>query len=306
MQIPPRLLTALKILGSVLVIGAFLWALASQWGEISKYTFQVSPVWLVLAFVFAMLRGPLIVYPWWRIVTAWGYGFGWWRAVRVYFHAGLARYIPGQYWFVLSRALLAEREGVLKRVTTASTLVETLLVTGSAGGVALVGFQQIANWSDTERYLILGASIVAPMILMALVSYEPITRLWSRLARLVKFDLPRPRLANDDSYWAISTAYLNWACYGLVAAFSLAGVSANGAAYIGQYPAIMGCFCASVLGAAVVLFVPQGLVVREGVFVFLLNTLLGVPIPEAVVAAALTRLIATAAEGIWAAIALRF
>ena len=59
-------------------------------------------------------------------------------------------------------------------------------------------------------------------------------------------------------------------------------------------------------GAAVVLFVPQGIVIREGVFAFLLNTLLGVPIHEAIVAAALTRLIATAAEGVWAAIALRF
>lgn len=305
MRIPPALLTTLKIIASILVIGAFLWALASQAGEIGKYTFQVSPIWLILAALFAILRGPLIVYPWWRIVTAWGYGFPWWRAVRVYFHSGLARYIPGQYWFVLSRALLAEREGVPKRVTTAATLFETLLVTGAAGGVALVGFQFIADWTDPVRYLILGGSIIAPMLLMALVSYEPITRIWARLARLIKFDLPRPRLANDDSYWAISTAYLNWACYGLVAAFSLAGVSANSAAYIAQYPAIIGCFCASVLGAAVVLFVPQGIVVREGVFVFLLNTLLAVPIPEAVVAAALTRLIATAAEGLWAAATLR-
>ncbi len=306
MRIPPALLTTFKIAGSALVTGAFLWALASQAGEISKYKWQVSPLWLVLAFVFAVLRGPLVVYPWWRIVTAWGYGFGWWRAMRVYFHSGLARYIPGQYWFVLSRALLAEREGVPKRVTTASTVVETLLVTGAAGGVALVGLQQVPGWTEPIRYLLMFGGIVTPLLLFALVSAEPITRIWARLARTLKFDLPRARLAREDSNGAIITSYLNWALYGLVAAFSLAGVGTDASLYIGQYPAIMGCFCASVLGAAVVLFVPQGIVVREGVFVFLLNSLLGVPIPEAIVAAAATRLIATAAEGAWAAIALRF
>jgi len=306
MRIPPALLTTLKIAGSVLVIGAFLWALASQAEEIRRYSWQFSPTWLVLAFVFAMLRGPLVVYPWWRIVRAWGYGFNWWRAMRVYLHSGLARYIPGQYWYVVSRALLAEGEGVPKRVTTAATVFETVLVTGAAGGVALVGLQQVPGWTEPVRYLLMLGGIVTPLILFALVSAEPITRIWARLARKLKFDLPRPRLAWEDSNAAIISSYLNWALYGLVAAFCVTGVGTDATAYIGQYPAIMGCFCASVLGAAVVLFVPQGIVVREGVFAFLLNTLLGVPIPEAIVAAALTRVIATTAEGVWAAIALRF
>ena len=72
-----------------------------------------------------------------------------------------------------------------------------------------------------------------------------------------------------------------------------------------EAPAIVGIFAASVLGAAVVLFVPQGIVVREGILVYLLSTLLGVPVPEAIVAAALTRLIAMGAEGLWALAALR-
>ncbi len=64
-------------------------------------------------------------------------------------------------------------------------------------------------------------------------------------------------------------------------------------------------FAASVLGAAVVLFVPQGIVIREGILVYLLNALLNVPVPEAIAAAALTRLVAMSAEGLWALAALR-
>ena len=51
---------------------------------------------------------------------------------------------------------------------------------------------------------------------------------------------------------------------------------------------------------------PLGIVVREGILVYLLNTLLAVPLPEAIAAAALTRLIAMGAEGLWALVALRF
>jgi Lysylphosphatidylglycerol synthase TM region len=305
-RIPPALLLALRVIGSALVIGAFLWAFAGQAGELASHSWQIAPLWLFIAFVCALARGPLIVYPWWRIVYAWGYGFDWWRGVRVYFHSGLARYIPGQYWFVLTRALLAEREGVPRRVTAASTLVETILVTGAAGGVALLGMQRVPGWPESTRWLFLLGGIIAPLLLVALVASTPASRVWGRLARLLKYDLPRPRLAWEDASWVVVASYGNWALYGLVAAFSLAGVAGDPGAYLANFPAIMGCFCASVLGAAVVLFVPQGIVVREGVFVFLLHALLSVPIPEAIAAAALTRLIATIAEGIWAVISLRF
>ena len=305
-RIPPRLLLALRIIASALVIGAFLWALAGQAQAIAAHNWQFTPVWLVLALLVALARGPLVVYPWWRIVYSWGYGFPWWRGMRVYFHSGLARYIPGQYWFVLSRALLAEREGVPKRVTAASTLAETLVVTGAAGGVALLGLQRVPDLPETTRWLLLLGGIITPPLLAALVSSTPASRMWSYLAHLMRYDLPRPRLAWDDSSWTIVAAYANWSLYGTVAAFSLAAVSADPALSLANIPAVIGCYSASALGAAVFLFVPQGIVVREGLFVYLLNTLLAVPIPEAVAAAALTRLIATLAEGIWAAIALRF
>jgi len=98
-------------------------------------------------------------------------------------------------------------------------------------------------------------------------------------------------------------SYLDWTLYGLVALFTLAGVS--GGEYLSQAPAVIGIFVASVLGAGILLFVPLGIVVREGIFVYLLNSLLAVPLPEAIAAAALTRLIAMAAEGLWALAALR-
>jgi hypothetical protein len=293
-------------MGVAAVVGAFLWALWGQIDEIGAHEWRVSWAFIVLAAGCALVRGPLIALPWWQIVRGWGYALGWWRGVRVYFHAGLARYIPGQYWYVLSRALLAEREGVLKSVATAATLVETVIVTGSAGGVALLGLSQVPGWPDGVGALLMTGGVLVPLALALAVGSGWSARFWDWLMRLVRRAPLISRLNWRDTVVSLAAAYGNWLLYGLIAVFALAGVGQQSGAYIMEAPAIIGCFTASVLGAAVVLFVPQGIVVREGVFVYLLGALLGVPVPEAIAAAALTRLLATLADGLWAAVALRF
>jgi hypothetical protein len=293
----------LQVAAGLLVVGAFLLALFSQAGQLGDYRWDVEPIYLAAAGLVALARGPFIVYPWWRIVQSWGYRLGWWRAVRLYFHSGLARYIPGQYWYVLGRAYLAENQGIPKSVTAASTLVETLMVTGSAGGVALLGLATAPGWSAAVTALLVVLGLIVPPLLVAVTGSAISARFWDRLMRLIKRGPLPSQLSWADATRALAGCYANWLLYGLIALFSLAGVS--GGSYLTEAPAIVGIFAASVLGAAVVLFVPQGIVVREGILVYLLNTLLGVPVPEAIVAAALTRLIAMGAEGLWALAALR-
>src|SRR5438874_3125041 len=144
----------LQVAAGALVVGAFLLALFSQADQLGGYRWNVEPIYLTAAGLAALARGPFIIYPWWRIVRSWGYPLGWWRAMRLYFHSGLARYIPGQYWYVLGRAYLAEGQGIPKSVTAASTLVETLAVTGSAGGVALLGLATAPGWSGVVTALL--------------------------------------------------------------------------------------------------------------------------------------------------------
>jgi glycosyltransferase 2 family protein len=318
----------LSIAAGVLIVGAFLFALYSQAGALRDYVWDVAPLYFVAAAVAALSRGPFIVYPWWRIVCSWGYALGWWRGVRIYFHSGLARYIPGQYWYVLGRAYLAESQGIPKTITAASTLVETLLVTGSAGGVAVLGLATTPGWGMGIMALLVLLGLSVPPVLVALTGSPLSARFWNWLLRLVRRGPLPAQLRNtsqsngmssspggtSQSYgiervsWAEASrallgCYANWVLYGLIAVLALAGVS--GGAYLAQTPAVIAIFAASVLGAAIVLFVPQGIVVREGILVYLLNALLGVPVPEAIAAAALTRLIAMGAEGLWALAALR-
>lgn len=296
---------ALRLGAVVLVVVVFALALAAQADALRDYRWDVDAGYLLMAGIVALLRGPLIVYPWWRIVRSWGLPLGWWRAVRLYFHSGLARYVPGQWWFVPARAYLAQREGVPPSATAASTVLETVVVTGAAVGVALAGLAGGTGWkwSSNSDAVLWALAVIAPIVLAGIMVTDLPVRLWNRVAELLKRGhVPPARLSKEDSLLTVFGAYGNWLLYGLVAALTLEGVSGFGSGREGI--TVVGIYAASVLGGAVLLFVPQGIVVREGVLVYLLNTMLGVPVPEAVVTAALTRLIAMAAEGAWAAGAL--
>ncbi len=215
----------LSIAAGVLIVGAFLFALFSQAGALRDYVWDVAPLYFVAAAVAALSRGPFIVYPWWRIVCSWGYALGWWRGVRIYFHSGLARYIPGQYWYVLGRAYLAESQGIPKTVTAASTLVETVLVTGSAGGVALLGVATAPGWGAAIVALLVVLGLAVPPALVALTGSPLSARFWNWLLRLVRRGPLPAQLSWAEAIRALLGCYANWVLYGLIAVFALAGVS---------------------------------------------------------------------------------
>lgn len=290
-----------RIALTLVVIGAFLIALGTQAGALRDYDWHVEPAYLMMAALVALGRGVPVVYPWWRIVTAWGYRLPWWRAVRVYFHSGLARYLPGQWWFVVGRVYLAEREGIRKAATASSTAIETVLLTGSALVIAGFGLVTLPIWSDlAARFLILLAAVTA--ILLA-ESHHLIEQLSERLLRWKGYEPMPARLRLGDTTQILAGCYANWLMYGLIAALLLAGLA--GESYLLQTLSVIGIFATSVLGGAVLLFVPQGIGVREGVLVYLLHTLLGVPVPVGIAVAALTRLVAMLAEGVWALVSLK-
>ncbi len=291
----PRALRLLRVVVSALVIAAFLAALASQFGQLQSYNWRASPGYIAAAALIAGARGATLTYPWWLVVRGWGYKLDWWRAVRLYFLSGMARYLPGQWWFVLGRAHLAEREGVPKGITTAATALETVLLTGSALVTALLGIAAVPALSGYAPYLLLAAVGAAVALLY---SPRPLERVSGRVLRRFKQEPPEARLGTTDTARALAGCFVNWLMYGLTAFFMLVGL--GGSQYLTLAPATVGLFAASVLGGSLGLLVPQGLVIREGVLVYLLGTLLGIPLPLGVAVAALTRLLAIVAEGIWA------
>lgn len=305
----PHVVRAARIIVAVLVVGVFLVTLVSQAGALRDFSWQIEPWYLVAAAAIAVSRGPVVVYPWWRIVRAWGYNVPWGRAVRLYFHSGLARYLPGQWWFVLGRVHLAEKEGVDRSATAASTVLETLILAGSAAAISLLGLAAIPAMSGSA-VLLIGLSITLSLLLVA--SPQILTRasnsaarwLQGRSAMLLRLTVLRDkRLSAADTLMIFTGCCGNWLLYGATAWLLLVGVAGGG--YLGNGLPVVGLFAASVLGGSLGFVVPQGLLIREGALVYLLHTLLGVPIPAGLAVAALARLFSIGAEGLWALISLR-
>jgi hypothetical protein len=294
-------LRTLKLLTALLVVGFFAWAFASQADKMQTLEWRVEWPCLAGAGLVALGRGVWIVYPWWRIVRSWGYKLPWKRAVRLYFHSGLARYIPGQWWFVAGRAYLADREGVPAAVTVAGTALETVMLTGTAILIGLVGLATVPSSGVFDWTWLTVAGAVATLLLVT--SPQLLSWLTNLLLRVTRREVLPSTLSTGDTMRALGGCVTNWVMYGLVAALLLGGLS--GGYYLALAPATVGIFALSVLGGSLLLFMPQGIVVREGVLVYLLQTLLGVPLPMALGVAALTRLFSMGAEGAWALVALR-
>lgn len=287
---------------AALVVGVFLWALALQLEALRSYRWQIAPAYLVLAAIVALARGATVVYPWWRIVQAWGYPLGWWSAVNLYFRSGLARYLPGQYWYILSRAYLAEGKGVPKAATAASTLVETVLLTGTAAAIALIGSATLPTGWTALLLLASGvgtlAALLAGLPLLAKASDRIL-----RVGSVGSQETRSSRLRVAAAVPILLVCCANWLFYGTVAALLTAGLA--GSEHLAQAPAVVGLFTASVLGGSLGLLVPQGIVIREGVLIYLLQSLLGVPVPAGVAIAAFSRILAMSAEGVWVLATLR-
>lgn len=280
-----------------LILLFFGLALYSQLPQIMSYHWAVDPTYLALAFVLLMARGPVVVYGWWAIMRRLGHKLPFGRSIRIIYHSALARYLPGQMWYAVSRVYLAEKEGVLKMITAVSLGLETALVVASAG---LVASLSLIAWPNAPVWL--GIVVLALLVLLILQPGLFFGVLNWGLARIGRKPI-EVRLSRLDMLRLLVPFVLNWLLYGLMS-FTLTA-SLYPALPWSSVPAVTGLFTASWLIGFLTIIVPQGIGVREGLIWGFLTTLLGVPPPVATATAILSRAFTMLGEGIWAAVALR-
>lgn len=215
--------------------------------------------------------------------------------VKVFFLAGLGRYVPGKVWAVAGMAFLAGREGLPPLGATAAAALGqiTFLTTGLLFlALVLPGYGGLG--AGILAALAGLAALVAAVVFLSASGPGARLRHWvghhvgERAARAFEiFDRIRPRTA---ILWGLG--YLGaWALLG--AAFTVfcaafLPVRAN------ALRVLAGSVAASYLAGYLVLVAPAGIGVREGVMTALLSTIM--PAPAAVVVAVVSRVWFTAAE----------
>jgi uncharacterized membrane protein YbhN (UPF0104 family) len=290
-----RALLQVLIVGLILLF--FARAVAREWDDIRAYQWQVQPGYLLAGIGLTILRGPVILSGWRAVLARLGYPLGWRAAVRVYFTSGMAKYLPGSLWFALGRVLLAEGEGVPRRVTGLSIGIETALITVAALTVATLGLTALPA-VPVWPYAVVGAGLLAFLIWPG-PAFAVLNRGLGLLGR-APVDI---RLGWRDLARWLPLFLANWVVYGLISYCWTAAVFPPLTA--ATLPSLTGLYAAAWVIGFLALVVPNGWGVREGALITGLTGLLGLPLAAAGAAAVLSRLGGIAGEAIWAALAIR-
>ncbi len=285
-----RLLPPIAIGIVIVAWGSFIW---NQVDTLRAYTWQISPIALVLALVIGAVYYAVL-------------GLGWalllrnmrqqpiplMPAVRIWLFSMVSRYIPGNVWHILSRAIMARQLGASSTMVVASASIEQGLTILAAFGIATL---TLPGWLD-NRYPAAEPGIMAAIViatLIGLVSLHP-----HILGRILKFGAARlnqPELAWSYRYrdmLALTLLFvLAHLCSGLALVTILIGTTQFDSTLV---PFVIGSAAAAWAIGYLSLITPGGLGVREGVLTGLLA--LVVPLPVATMASLLFRVVLTLSE----------
>ncbi|QBI55788.1 lysylphosphatidylglycerol synthase transmembrane domain-containing protein [Streptomonospora litoralis] len=286
----------------MVVLGCAGAALYSRWGEARDALAALSP-WAVAGSAVGALAGLGAQMMAWRAVLAdLGSRLPVDTAARIMFLGQLGKYLPGSVWAFVAQVELARDYDVARqRGVTATVLAVAVTLTVNlavaAGTLPFVSAEAARRW-----WWVLG---LAP-VLLVLLHPRVVTAFFHTAVRVVRRTRAKNRsLPDDGELEHISgrgmAAALGWSLAAWVPlslhVWTLV-TAAGGGADVRALPAAAGAYALAWTLGVLVVFAPAGLGVRELVLVVGLAPVLDPG--SALVVAALSRLIMTAADLLWA------
>ena len=215
------------------------------------------------------------------LVIGWGRSMRWWgarladfAALRMFFLANVARYIPGAVWQFAGIEAMAGARGVPRLAATTGLLIQqvVLLATGLLWTAALVP-SALVGAGGARGALLLAVGLAAGLAVATIAAPRivPLIRRIAerRLGRAVVLPTPPPRELVLFSF----VHALGWIGYGF--SFWLFGRAMLGAEAPGLAHAL-GAYISSYVIGILAVFAPGGLVVREAALVAALGPAIGV------------------------------
>jgi len=278
----------LGIAGALLAVGFLAYALVSGWSEVTSYAWH--PNWGLLAvsalviFVSYFVTGGAYVAvvdslvdpapSHRRILAIWGVSL-------------IGRYVPGSVVMVAGRMELARNQGVPRRATVAAVIYEQVLSVGIAAAVGaafVLAYGHIGpRWLTWVVALLpLGLVILHPRILGPTLGHA-----LRRLGRAPLPDVIPLRRVVVLAVWYLAAELVLGVGVWL-------GIRALGGPTVGSVAFVTGAFLFSFAVSMLVVIVPSGLGIREGVLALALAQ--HVPGSVAVALAVVSRLEITVVE----------
>jgi uncharacterized membrane protein YbhN (UPF0104 family) len=277
-----------KQLGSVVtlaMLGLMMWVVLSDYQMVKEALSRVRPGWVMIAIGLNFLGQGLLAINWHQMLKRCGYPLPMHQLFRIYFLTGVTRYLPGGIWHFGGRIVWLNQLSVPLKVSTQTVVAEQ----ASVLWVALVS-SMFFVFSESLPGLLLQA-LVGLMCFVLLIAASVI------LTWTLKAAGHENRNHKVQSFKQIALYFVFWLCYGISIYILIIAL---------EYPLqhiepfrVIGYAALSWAVGYLVIFVPGGVGVREGVLTVLLSALL--PFPIAGTIALLARMVSTIPELIWAA-----
>jgi uncharacterized membrane protein YbhN (UPF0104 family) len=278
-------------------VGAIFAAVLGLWGSRHRVVTAIAGLdwWRVAAAVPAVLVGQyMIMRTWRRVLHSFGSDLPLRAAVRVFYLAEIAKYLPGSVWSLVGQMELCRDHGIPRRAGGTVGIVQLALEVAAALLVATSTLPFVVG-AQFGRYG--WGLVIVPLVLVAL-SPPVLNRLLDRVLRsLGQPPMPR-RMTILDIGAALGWVLLTWPGYGLAAWLIGSGLGLHG---LRGFLLSVGAW-ALAYGAGIAVFVtPGGLGTREFVLVVLLGPQIGTS--NAIALALLMRPVTLVGELLWAATA---
>jgi uncharacterized membrane protein YbhN (UPF0104 family) len=290
-----RVVAVARIVLTVLVVAAVVWAVAHSWDEVSAELARVSVGALAASSALALLALVFTLVGWRALLADLGSRLSWGSASGVLFVGQLGKYLPGTVWTVVVQTEVASAVGVPRKRTAVVGLVSMGMSALAGLGVGVLALPSLLSSSGEAWYLLVlllvpvGAVVLHPRVLNVLVN---------RALRVVKREPLEERLSGRAIAVTMAAYVAGWLCLGLHVWVLVHDLGADGVHAL--VPAVFGYALAASLGMVAVPL-PAGIGLREVVLVLLLTGPLDQPAAAAVVL--LSRFIVTASDVVAAAVA---
>jgi glycosyltransferase 2 family protein len=284
----------LGLTATIAVLAAWGWFLAGQLAQLSAHVWQIAPGWLVAATLLAALYFAGLGGCWAALLRSMQAtpGVTIFQGARIWQISMFSRYIPGNIWHVLSRAMLADQVRASRSLVIASATIEQLLTLLGALLVAALALPQIGGAVLGAAGAPMGA-VIALALAAGLAAVHP--RVLGSILRAIARRSRRPEIAWIYTYQTIAGLLGLYAATSAIAGLGLVAVLFGiGSPSLSDIPFIIGSAALAWAIGYVSIVTPSGLGVREGVLTSLLALI--VPLPIAVVASLLFRIASTVGE----------
>lgn len=294
MKLRPGTKAGLRVAFVVVALGALVYALVSSWDEVSRSLHQMGPLSVIGALVLALVGLFCSSLCWRALLSELDHPLPVLIAVRVFFLSQIGKYLPGSVWPIVAQMEMTRDLGIARRRSATAYLLFWVLnpLTGLIVAAATLPFASpdaARHYAWVALFVPLGLAVLHPRILTPLLN-----RLFTVLRRPT---LERPlRIAGlaRAGGWLV----VMWVFYGLSILALAAPLDVHGGAAL---PACIGAYALAWSAGFLFIIAPAGLGVRDAALVLTLSPVMSVSSATAV--AAVSRVVQTLGDGVWAAVA---